>query len=181
MSLRLTVIGLAVASLVAIGVFLSVRDKGIEAGSVPEPVVSQDAKVEPSVLRRLHFDVLEGTGEGAPLRDLELVRRAMGVYQNLVRDGGSLSMPPAASNRELTRALIGQNRAHLAVVPPDHSTVGVGGELLDRWGTPYEFHPVSSRSVGIRSAGPDRTMRTLDDIELPAEEKILYTEVGPTS
>ena len=98
----------------------------------------------------------------------------MRVYSNLVRDGGRISMPPATTNRMLTRSLTGENRAGLEVIPPGHPSVSESGELLDRWGTPYQFHAVSSQSIGVRSAGPDRQMYTSDDISRPAEEKILY-------
>jgi hypothetical protein len=38
------------------------------------------------------------------------------------------------------------------------------GGLVDRWGTPYWFHPNSAHQVEIRSAGPDRQLFTDDDL-----------------
>jgi hypothetical protein len=38
------------------------------------------------------------------------------------------------------------------------------GELVDPWGTPYFFHQLSGTDMEIRSAGPDKTMWTDDDL-----------------
>jgi hypothetical protein len=35
---------------------------------------------------------------------------------------------------------------------------------VDRWGTPYRFHPESAWVMTVRSAGLDRRMWTGDDI-----------------
>jgi len=41
------------------------------------------------------------------------------------------------------------------------------GRLVDRWGTPYFFHPVSGEDMEIVSAGPDAELWTDDDVKLP--------------
>ena len=40
----------------------------------------------------------------------------------------------------------------------------VKGQLVDRWGTAYWFHPNSSYQMEIRSAGPDKNLFTADDV-----------------
>ena len=147
------------------------RHKKTEDGEIS--AAKSEESLQPQ-RRSLDFEVLEAIGTGPPQQDLELIARAMRVYSNLVRDGGRISMPPATTNRMLTRSLTGENRAGLEVIPPGHPSVSESGELLDRWGTPYQFHAVSSQSIGVRSAGPDRQMYTSDDVSRPAEEKILY-------
>jgi hypothetical protein len=37
---------------------------------------------------------------------------------------------------------------------------------LDRFGTPYFFHPISETRIDVRSAGPDRKLWTEDDVWL---------------
>ena len=43
------------------------------------------------------------------------------------------------------------------------------GQLLDRFGNPYYFHPVSEQMIEIRSAGPDGKLWTNDDVALEDE------------
>jgi hypothetical protein len=45
-----------------------------------------------------------------------------------------------------------------------HARINARGELIDRFGTPYDFHPVSSELLEIRSAGPDKILETADDV-----------------
>ena len=70
---------------------------------------------------------------------------------------------PVGSNAEITKALMGDNPKQARLVP-EGMTVNGGGELVDRWGTPYFFHQLSKDDMEIRSAGPDRKMWTADDI-----------------
>ncbi|MES2570919.1 MAG: hypothetical protein V4710_12805, partial [Verrucomicrobiota bacterium] len=61
--------------------------------------------------------------------------------------------------------LRGRNPRNLAIIPAELRAVNPAGQLLDRWGTPYFFHPVSSSLLEVRSAGPDRRFWTADDLE----------------
>lgn len=72
---------------------------------------------------------------------------------------------PIGENREVTTALTGDNRLGMAFVPRDHPAINARGELCDRWGTPFRFHPLSRTQMEIRSAGPDRRFGTPDDHE----------------
>jgi hypothetical protein len=83
---------------------------------------------------------------------LEEYRRAFGA------------MPVGELNDEIVRRLQGDNPLGIAVLPKDHPALNADGELLDRWGTPYRFHPESAWVMTVRSAGPDRRMWTSDDI-----------------
>lgn len=83
---------------------------------------------------------------------LEEYRRAFGA------------MPVGELNDEIVRRLQGENPKGIAVLPKAHPAISAQGELLDRWGTPYRFHPESSWDMTVRSAGPDKRMWSNDDI-----------------
>ena len=70
---------------------------------------------------------------------------------------------PVGSNAEIMRALMGGNSAGANLGPPAGQNLSAGGELVDRWGTPYFFHQLGKNSMEIRSAGPDKQMWTADD------------------
>jgi hypothetical protein len=71
---------------------------------------------------------------------------------------------PVGSNAEIMRAVMGGNPAGATLGPPTGQSLNADGELLDRWGTPYFFHQLSKDSMEIRSAGPDHTLWTADDL-----------------
>jgi hypothetical protein len=76
----------------------------------------------------------------------------------------ALKENPVGSNAEITRALLGDNSKQVKTPVPSGSSINAEGELCDRWGTPYFFHQLSSNSMEVRSAGPDRKMWTGDDL-----------------
>lgn len=71
---------------------------------------------------------------------------------------------PVGSNPEITRALAGKNPTGAKFLASESITLNNAGELLDLFGTPYFFHPVSGSIMEIRSAGPDKKLFTPDDI-----------------
>ncbi|MES2507717.1 MAG: hypothetical protein V4599_13505 [Verrucomicrobiota bacterium] len=73
------------------------------------------------------------------------------------------AMPTGELNDEIVRRLQGENPKGIAVLPKTHPSISPDGELLDRYGTPYRFHPESAWQMTIRSAGPDKQMWTSDD------------------
>ena len=73
---------------------------------------------------------------------------------------------PVGDNVEITASLAGGNSLAVALIPRDHPAINERGELCDRWSTPFFFHQVSGTQMEIRSAGPDRILRTADDIVL---------------
>lgn len=118
----------------------------------PAPVVATDPLVG-----------LVGAGLNAPdgtvQRDLASVDDLLAAWRTNFPGLGN----PVGENREITAALLGRNRLHLAFLPPDHPALNAAGELCDRWGTPYVFHQRSGTHMELRSAGPDRRPYTADD------------------
>jgi hypothetical protein len=94
---------------------------------------------------------------GSIEQDLEILGDVLRLYARV--SGG----PPAGLNEDITAALTGQNDKEAIVLPADHPALREGA-LLDRWGTPFWFHPVSASLMEIRSAGPDRELFTADDV-----------------
>lgn len=71
---------------------------------------------------------------------------------------------PIGENDEITAALLGKNPKVLGYLRKDSAYINPGGQLIDRWGTPYFFHAVSGEKMDIISAGPDLKLRTSDDL-----------------
>lgn len=80
----------------------------------------------------------------------------------LNRAGVSVSF---GDNADITAALTGTQYAGQSghVFPRQHNALR-GGQLVDRWGTPFWFHANGPGRLEIRSAGPDRQLFTLDDV-----------------
>ncbi|HEY5753341.1 MAG TPA: hypothetical protein VIT21_09340 [Chthoniobacterales bacterium] len=97
--------------------------------------------------------------------DIAVVQGLIAIY----RRNNSGSVPDGFYNNEITAILRGRNAKHFSVLAPDlpGSAINANGELQDRWGTPYFFHPVSRELIEVRSAGPDRRFWTGDDIQSP--------------
>lgn len=98
--------------------------------------------------------------DAPPERDLEILHTLIEFYQR-ANNGG---IPPGGLNEEIVDALRGRNSKRLALLPHDLPAISITGELLDRWGTAYFFHSVSSSNLEIISAGPDRELGTPDDL-----------------
>jgi len=71
---------------------------------------------------------------------------------------------PTGDNREIVNALTGANPERLPFFPRDHPNLNASGEWVDRWSTPLFFHHLASDVIEIRSAGPDRTLYSADDV-----------------
>lgn len=97
--------------------------------------------------------------ESAPEEDLEIVQSFLQIYSKA--QGGN----PTGDNSDITAAMTGTNGHRGRVFPRNHPSIREG-QMVDRWGTPYWFHPNSGHSMEIRSAGPDRQLFTLDDVVL---------------
>lgn len=93
--------------------------------------------------------------------DLMLVDELIRIHLDTFK-----SIPPGGENVDIMQAMTGRNERSLAIIPPGHKVLSEIGELLDRWGTPYHFHPVSRNRLEIRSAGPDRQLWNEDDVML---------------
>ena len=71
---------------------------------------------------------------------------------------------PVGTNAEIMKALTGDNPKGAKLGPPEGQQLNSNGELIDRWGTPYFFHQLTSDRMEIRSAGPDRILWNEDDL-----------------
>lgn len=104
------------------------------------------------------------SGETSPSEDLEIVELLLTIF----RKANNGLNPDGGLNDEIAGGLAGKNVKGFAVLPPDHPAFAKNGELLDRWGAPYFFHPVTSQEIDVRSSGPDRVLWTADDVVLDA-------------
>lgn len=68
-------------------------------------------------------------------------------------------------NADITAALTGTQYAGQKghIFPRQHNALR-GGQLVDRWGTPFWFHANGPGKLEIRSAGPDKELFTPDDV-----------------
>ncbi|HVJ45936.1 MAG TPA: hypothetical protein VM511_06075 [Luteolibacter sp.] len=71
---------------------------------------------------------------------------------------------PVGENVEITAALLGKNSRRVAYLDDHGPYLDNAARLIDRWGTPYFFHQLSAKQTEIRSAGPDRSFHTADDL-----------------
>lgn len=99
---------------------------------------------------------------GSGVRDVEILRQITGAMLSSLKGG---ARPPLGDNLDFARALRGQNKLGVVLLPPRHPAFAADGRLVDRWGSPYHFHPVASDFVEVRSAGPDRVLFTEDDVQ----------------
>ncbi|BCU78372.1 hypothetical protein [Luteolibacter sp. LG18] len=102
------------------------------------------------------------TSETTPADDLETVELLVSIFR---RSNGGAN-PAGGENDEIVRQLTGHNDKGFAVLPLKHPAISPGGRLLDRWGRPYYFHPISRDVLGLRSGGPDGRLFTADDVIL---------------
>lgn len=71
---------------------------------------------------------------------------------------------PVGTNAEIMKAITGGNPRGATLGPPEGQKLNPDGELVDRWGSPYFFHQLSSTQMEVRSAGPDKKLWTDDDL-----------------
>jgi len=128
----------------------------------------QPGRARPAELAASGVAIFPGAGdlltdfnepETPPSDDLELLEEVFSKYRQVFGQN-----PPGGTNSEITASLTGKNTKELAIVAPDFPAVSPEGEIIDRWGTPYFFHPVSRRVMEVLSAGPDALLWTEDDI-----------------
>jgi hypothetical protein len=91
--------------------------------------------------------------------------KEMDDVQFMLRDYRTkLGGNPEGTNAEIMKEISGGNRAQAKFGPLDGQKLNDQGELIDRWGSAYFFHQLSMNQTELRSAGPDRTMWTTDDL-----------------
>lgn len=89
---------------------------------------------------------------------------AEAIALNLRHFGQRFGGNPVGTNAEIVKVLNGGNPQGARYLPQEHLRLNEQGELLDAFGTPYFFHQLSAEEMEIRSAGPDKTLWTQDDI-----------------
>lgn len=94
-----------------------------------------------------------------PEQELQALEQVIDLYRRAHGEN------PEGDNADVVQALLGQNRHHTAFLPADVPFIQQG-QLVDRWGTPYFLHPESGHLMTLRSAGPDKTLFTPDDVTL---------------
>lgn len=112
-----------------------------------------DYKPALTVSRELHQNT------ASPESNLDLIQQLLGYYRFAYKEN-----PVGVDNFEITEQLLGKNPKQVVFISPDSPALR-GNELVDQWDTPYRFHAVSGQQMEIRSAGPDQTFWTDDDLE----------------
>lgn len=126
------------------------------APAPPEPPPRDRRAIDPEIQKLA--DRLTDHSQ-TPLNDLEIVNEFFDMYRK------TMSGLSVGSNEDLTAILTGSNPQQGVLFPADSPMI-VKGQIVDRWGTPYWIHPNSGARVEIRSAGPDRSLFTPDDVIL---------------
>ena len=134
--------------------------------ATPGPAATADAS-EVIVLDIAQSAAQLHSEEIDPQDDLQILQNLIGAYRRI--DGAN---PTGGLNFEIVAVLTGKNDRKVALIAPDHPALNAAGELVDRWGNPYWFHPVSREVMEVVSAGPDGDLFTEDDVRLSEEEVI---------
>jgi hypothetical protein len=105
--------------------------------------------------------------DGSPSEDLASVRDLVDnhLHSGLGGAGGGRGI---AFNEDLVPALTDRDALGEVALPADHPAIREG-RLIDRWGTPWQVHPLAGDLVQLRSAGPDRRLYTTDDLVAPED------------
>lgn len=90
--------------------------------------------------------------------DFDKVSAMLRDYRTLF--GGN----PVGTNAEIMKSIMAGNPKGAMLGPPEGQSLNGENELLDRWGTPIFFHQLTADLMELRSAGPDRTLWTDDDL-----------------
>lgn len=100
----------------------------------------------------------------SPEDDVAALGNAVQYYQLIYKEN-----PVGSVNEEIIAQLTGNNPKKIVIIPPDHPDINGRGQLVDRWGTPYFFHGLTSKQMDVWSAGPDQEFGSSDDVKLGAD------------
>lgn len=107
-----------------------------------------------------------GSPDRDPEHDLTLMSRLMENSLVLLK---SAANRPLSANEDWAALLTGSNAARERFLPNKHPALNAQGRLIDRWGNPLFFHAMGAGRFEIRSAGPDGTLWTADDVHRNAD------------
>lgn len=130
------------------------------AARPPEESPAQVKRIEapPPAPVKIPPGYLESIQQGPEHQEIEEL--ALNIRNFSQRFGGN----PVGSNAEIVQTLNGGNEARAIYLPSNLRRLNGNGEITDKWGTPYFFHANSATVMEVRSAGPDRTLFTPDDL-----------------
>ena len=74
---------------------------------------------------------------------------------------------PSGNSAEISKALFGQTEKKVLILAVRKSDLNSKGEILDPWGTPYQFY-FSLNAILIRSAGPNKAFE--DSKTFPSDD-----------
>jgi hypothetical protein len=103
--------------------------------------------------------------DGTPSEDLAALA---GITINYLQSVPPLRRALLGFNEDLARALVDRDALGEAALPANHPAL-VAGKLVDRWGRPWQVHPLSVHIIQLRSAGPDGRLYTADDLVEPQD------------
>ena len=101
--------------------------------------------------------------DGSPAEDLAALGDLVTGY---LQSGLGDARRAIGFNEDLVPALTDRAALGDAALPADHPAIR-DGRLIDRWGTPWQVHPLAGDHIELRSAGPDRRLYTADDLVTP--------------
>lgn len=101
--------------------------------------------------------------DGSPAEDLAALGDLVAGY---LHAGPGETRRAIGFNEDLAPALTDAAALGEAALPADHPAIRAG-RLIDRWGTPWQVHPLAADKIELRSAGPDRRLYTADDVTGP--------------
>jgi len=99
--------------------------------------------------------------QGTAADDVRILKEMVANFLSAVKEP---YRPPLGINEDFAKAFTGGNRYGDVFLATNHPSLNEQGQLIDRWGTPYHFHPRAADAVDVRSAGPDRKLFTEDDV-----------------
>jgi len=120
---------------------------------IPENTIAIDGVEE--LTSGLHSEEID------PAEDIAILQQVLHVYRQA--HGAN---PEGGENGAIAERLLGRNGKRVRFLPEAFPWLNDSGELVDRWGTPYFFHPLSGEEMEIVSAGPDRELWTGDDVTM---------------
>jgi hypothetical protein len=140
-----------------VAVALELSDVGKPAGVFYGTIPTPTPQIDPT--NQQLADALNAPNKTVQ-DDLGVLNQFMDLYRRAFKSGN-----PIGENMDVTAHLTGTANPKQPgrVFPPKHNAIRQG-LLVDRWGTPYCFHPINAFKMEIRSAGPDRSLYTSDDV-----------------
>ena len=106
--------------------------------------------------------------DGSPEEDLAALGDLVTGY---LQSGLGEARRTIGFNEDLIPALTDSSALGDSALPAGHPAIR-DGRLLDRWGTPWQVHPLAGDLIQLRSAGPDRRLYTADDLVAPETPQV---------